>query len=336
MPYKGSTDTKRDGLLRVRAKKAKKDTGFWNGLSIFVHLFPIHQKVGMNEIRFTKMHGAGNDYIYIDCTASAPENPSELAIEMSRRRFSVGADGIILIYHSEVADLRMEMYNADGSEGRMCGNASRCIGKYAYEHRLVSRTSLTLETLSGIKHLELHLSANGDEVESVTVNMGRPAFGGQEIPVASHRDTFIDGMVELPGEPESPLRLTAVSMGNPHGVVFIDHSPTDREVLTLGPKLERHPMWPERANIEFARVVSPHKIVMRVWERGSGETWACGTGACAVAAAAVATGRCSYPVTVELRGGKLLIDRHADGSIMMDGPAEEVYSGIYRIKKRND
>lgn len=285
----------------------------------------------MKEVKFTKMHGAGNDYIYIDCTSSTPDSLPQLAIEMSRRHFSVGADGIVLICPSEVADLKMRIFNADGSEARMCGNATRCIGKYAYEHGLIRSTILSLETLSGIKYLTLNVDPATDEVRSVSVDMGPASFRCSDIPAMHPADTMIDSMVELEA-PESPLRLTAVSMGNPHGVVFVDHDPTDREVLGLGPMLECHAIWPDRANIEFCRPIDRHRLLMRVWERGSGETWACGTGACAAAAAAVATGRCDFPVSVELRGGTLLIDRRPDGHILMEGPAEEVYSGTYRIK----
>lgn len=300
---------------------------------IFAHRNPTRQS-GMNEIRFTKMHGAGNDYIYIDCMASTPDNLSDLAIEMSRRHFSIGADGIILICPSEKADLKMRIFNADGSEAKMCGNASRCVGKYAYEHGLVNGTSLSLETLGGIKYLKLHVDDASGKVNRVSVDMGEAAFDTSAIPVESATDTFIEQPVMTPEGGE--LQVTAVSMGNPHGVVFVNHYPTDREVLETGKWLERHDIWPERANIEFAQVTGTHKLNMRVWERGSGETWACGTGACAAAAAAVVTGRCEFPVTVELRGGTLIIDRRHDGHIMMDGPAEEVFSGIYKIKKPKD
>lgn len=285
----------------------------------------------MKEVKFTKMHGAGNDYIYIDCTSSTPDSLPQLAIEMSRRHFSVGADGIVLICPSEVADLKMRIFNADGSEARMCGNATRCIGKYAYEHGLTRSSTLTLETLSGIKHLTLSIEPDTDEVSSVSVDMGPASFRCADIPVNHASDTMIDTPVEF-AAPESPMHITAVSMGNPHGVIFLDHDPTDREVTGLGPILECHPIWPDRANIEFCRVIDRHRLLMRVWERGSGETWACGTGACAAASAAVATGRCDFPVSVELRGGTLLIDRLPDGHIKMEGPAEEVFSGTYRIK----
>lgn len=284
----------------------------------------------MNDLRFTKMHGAGNDYIYIDCMESTPDALPQLAVEMSRRHFSVGADGIILICPSEVADLRMRIFNADGSEARMCGNASRCVGKYAYEHGLVRKQQISLETLSGIKYLTLNIDPATDEVPSVSVDMGPASFVAAAIPVKSTTETLIESGVTVEGE-EHALRISAVSMGNPHGVIFVDHEPDDYEVLHLGPRLECHPIWPDRANIEFCRVIDRHTLHVRVWERGSGETWACGTGACASAAVAVATGRCDFPVKVELRGGTLHINRSPQGHIIMEGPAVEVYSGTYKI-----
>jgi diaminopimelate epimerase len=266
----------------------------------------------MDNIKFTKMHGLGNDYIYIDCRSAVPDNLPALSVEMSDRHFGVGSDGIITIESSAVADFKMRIFNADGSEAMMCGNGIRCVGKYVYDSGLTDKTSLTIETLSGIKILRLHVE--GSVVASVTVDMGQPVIGEIEKPVATSRGT---------------IKLTAVSMGNPHGVTFVDDTAT-ADVAGLGNELEHHPMWPDRANIEFARVVSPRMIEMRVWERGSGETMACGTGACATAVAAIASGRCLRRCEVGLLGGALDIfwDEN-DNHVYMTGPATKVYDGEY-------
>lgn len=281
------------------------------------------------EIRFTKMHGAGNDYIYIDCTASpAPDNLPELARRMSDRHFGVGSDGIVLILPSVKADFRMRMFNNDGSEAQMCGNATRCIGKYVYDNGLTDgRTTVTLETLGGIKILDLHLGPDG-KVSTVTVDMGEPVTECAFIPVISKgKDTFIATAMDTS---RGPVEVTAVSMGNPHGVVFTDDELSDNLVHVLGREMETLPDWPEKANIEFARIVSPSEIEMRVWERGSGETLACGTGACATAVAAALTGLTGRHVTIHLLGGDLEIEwREADGHVMMTGPAATVFSGTY-------
>lgn len=274
-------------------------------------------------IRFTKMHGIGNDYIYIDCMESTPERLPELAREMSDRHMGVGGDGIVLICPSEVADFRMRMFNNDGSEARMCGNASRCIAKYVHDHNLTHKDTISLETLSGVKVLSLNME--GDEVVSVTVDMGEPSLEKVEIPVISDSDRVIEQKMETP---YGPVAVTAVSMGNPHGVIFvesIEKVPFD----DLGPYMERHEMWPDRANIEFAQVLSPELIRMRVWERGTGETLACGTGACATAVAAVLTGRTGRDVTLRLRGGDLRIQWADNGHVLMTGPATEVFEGTY-------
>lgn len=277
-------------------------------------------------IRFTKMHGIGNDYIYIDCMKSIPERLPELAREMSDRHIGVGGDGIVLICPSATADFRMRMFNNDGSEARMCGNASRCIARYVHDHNLSSNNPLSLETLSGIKALSLNIK-EGDVVESVTVDMGMPSMVKTEIPVEVAGDNVVEVSVETPF---GPVSVTAVSMGNPHGVIFVDdldNIPFD----DLGPYMETHPMWPDRANIEFAQVLNDREIRMRVWERGTGETLACGTGACATAVAGVLTGRTGRDVTLRLRGGDLEIKwREDNGHVMMTGPATEVFTGEYR------
>lgn len=275
-------------------------------------------------IRFTKMHGIGNDYIYINCMESMPDRLSELAEEMSDRHFGVGGDGIVLICPSDKADFRMRMFNNDGSEARMCGNASRCIAKYVHDHKLTEKTRISLETLSGIKVLSLNMSTDG-EVESVTVDMGEPELSAAEVPVRCAAERMMETPVATSW---GNVGVTAVSMGNPHGVVFVDRI-EDVPFETLGPELEKHPMWPDRANIEFLQIISPSEVRMRVWERGTGETLACGTGACASAVAAALTGRCGREVTVHLRGGDLNIRWAENNHVLMTGGATEVFEGNY-------
>lgn len=275
----------------------------------------------MEEIDFTKMHGAGNDYIYIYCPDAEPSLPQSLARQMSDRHTGVGSDGLILILPSDKADFRMRMFNADGSEGSMCGNASRCIAKYVHDRRLIdpARRTITLETLAGIRTLRLNLRDSG-EVESVTVDMGCPEIVGLGMALA-----YSGGTIEV----------NAVSMGNPHAVCFIDRYPTDTDVLVTGRELETHPAWPDRSNIEFARVVDDATIDMRVWERGSGETLACGTGACATAVAAAALRLTGREVDVRLKGGTLhIVWDTADGHVFMTGPAVTVMDGRYYRKEK--
>lgn len=275
-------------------------------------------------IRFTKMHGIGNDYIYINCMESMPDRLSELAEEMSDRHFGVGGDGIVLICPSDKADFRMRMFNNDGSEARMCGNASRCIARYVHDHKLTEKTRISLETLSGIKVLSLNMSTDG-EVESVTVDMGEPELSAAEVPVRCAAERMMETPVATSW---GNVGVTAVSMGNPHGVVFVDRI-EDVPFETLGPELEKHTMWPDRANIEFLQIISPSEVRMRVWERGTGETLACGTGACASAVAAALTGRCGREVTVHLRGGDLNIRWAENNHVLMTGGATEVFEGNY-------
>lgn len=277
------------------------------------------------RIKFTKMHGIGNDYIYIDCMSNEPDGLDALSREMSDRHRGVGGDGIILILPSSTADFRMRIFNADGSEAKMCGNGSRCVGKYVYDHGLTTKTRVSLETLAGIKVLELHIGDDG-YVDRVTVDMGEPSADAAMVPVRCIEQQMIDAEVATSA---GDMRLTALSMGNPHGVIFVDDI-SSIDLPVLGRELEMHPMWPDRANIEFAKVVSPDLIEMRVWERGSGETLACGTGACATGVAGVITGRCSRSVTIRLLGGDLKIHwDSADGHVYMTGPATEVFSGVY-------
>ena len=281
----------------------------------------------MEEITFTKMHGIGNDYIYIDCRNREPERLPQLAREMSDRHTGVGGDGIILICDSDHADFKMRIFNADGSEAKMCGNASRCVAKYLSDRKITQSPTITLETLSGIKTLTVHPAETNSRVTMVSVDMGCPEFEADKIPVDVDTTSCIDSTV-IPGDGFEPVKVTAVSMGNPHGVIFTDDL-SDSNVHTTGPVMERHPMWPDRANIEFARVDSPDHITMRVWERGSGETMACGTGACATVAAAQATGRTGNKATVTLPGGDLTIEITPDRRVIMTGPAEEVFTGTY-------
>lgn len=273
-------------------------------------------------LRFTKMHGIGNDYVYFDCTHNTPSNLAELSIFLSDRHCGVGGDGIILICSSEIADFKMRIFNADGSEAKMCGNGSRCVGKYVYDFGLTDKKNITLETLSGVKYLTLMPGADG-KIEAVTVDMGAPELTPSLIPVIAEQNKNIP--VEIDGE---KLFVTAVSMGNPHGVIFVDD--LDKvDIHGLGRKLEVHPMWPDRANIEFAQVLNRHEIRMRVWERGSGETQACGTGACATAVAAGLLGLTEKEdVTIHLLGGNLKISQDSTtGHVMMNGPATTVFNG---------
>ena len=274
-------------------------------------------------LKFTKMHGIGNDYIYFNCFKDKIDDPEALAIRLSDRHFGVGGDGIIMIMPSEAADFRMRMFNADGSEGKMCGNATRCIGKYVYDRGLTDKTDITLETLSGIK--KLHLSVKDGAVETVSVDMGKAVLDAPKIPVLAKTPRVIGEPVHIAGgEPT----ITCVSMGNPHCVVFTDGI-DDMPLEQIGPKFENDPIFPERVNAEFVEAVDAKTLRMRVWERGSGETWACGTGACAVCVAAVENGISprDTDITVKLRGGDLTINYHSDGTVIMTGPATFVFDG---------
>ena len=281
----------------------------------------------MRKIAFTKMHGAGNDYIYIDLfKAPLDFDPADLARKMSPRHFSVGGDGVVLILPSTVADAKMRMFNLDGSEGKMCGNAIRCVAKYISDHGLVKKDVVTIETLSGIKTLRLFFE-NGAVVR-VSVDMGRAVFDPHEIPVLFDGAEMVEEPVVVLGE---HYRLTAVSMGNPHAVVFTQ-GVEGMDLQKIGPTFENLSIFPERVNTEFVEVLDKRTLRMRVWERGSGETYACGTGACATVAAAVKTGRvpAGEEVTVRLIGGDLQITVTPDYRVTMTGPATEVYQGVYQ------
>ncbi len=280
----------------------------------------------MNNITFTKMHGAGNDYVYIDCTRQMIERPGELAIRVSDRHFGIGSDGLVLICPSTVADFRMRMFNADGSEAQMCGNASRCVAKYVYDNGLTDQTVFTLETLAGIKSLELFF--RDGEVEHVQVDMGVPEFHRPLIALNLAARRMIDLPVAVGGE---VFRMTAVSMGNPHTVSFVDDVDSF-DLHRFGPMIEQHPLFPERTNVEFVERRLDGSLKMRVWERGAGETMACGTGACAALAAAVETGRADRRATISLPGGDLEIEWDvATGHMLMTGPAETVFEGTLFI-----
>jgi diaminopimelate epimerase len=272
-------------------------------------------------MRFTKMQGAGNDYVYVDCfDQPAPDDPAVLSRAMSNRHFGVGGDGLILIMPSDKADARMRMFNADGSEAEMCGNGVRCVAKYVYDHGLARKSTLKIETGRGI--LALDLQVEGDRVEKVRVDMGAPILEAERIPTALPGNPPLD--VSLPRQ---PLRVTCVSMGNPHAVAFVNLI-TDEMVLGIGPQVEKDAAFPRRTNVEFVQVHSPTEVTMRVWERGSGETMACGTGACAVCVAGVLAGKTQRRLLVHLRGGDLnLYWSEAENHVYMTGPAVEVFSG---------
>lgn len=273
-------------------------------------------------MKFTKMQGIGNDYVYVNCFAEQLQSPSEIAKFVSDRHFGIGSDGLILICPSEVADVRMVMYNADGSEAQMCGNGIRCVGKYAHDRGITDKTTITVETAAGIKTLKL--TVEDGETKSVQVDMGVPVLEPQQIPVRAEEMCFVNIPVEVNGK---RVHMTAVSMGNPHAVVFVDRT-ADLELERIGPSYENHPLFPERTNTEFVEVLDRKTLKMRVWERGAGETLACGTGACASLVAGVLCGKCERSATVKLLGGDLQISWDEEsGHVFMTGPAEFVFDG---------
>ncbi|MTK52198.1 diaminopimelate epimerase [Paludibacter sp.] len=277
-------------------------------------------------MKFTKMQGAGNDYVYVNGFVEQIEDPATLATAISDRHFGIGSDGLVLILPSETCDFRMRMFNSDGSESEMCGNATRCIGKFVYDKGLTDKTELTLETLAGVKHLTLNIE-NG-KVNSVRVDMGEPILAPKLIPINLDETSVINYPIALESR---KVNITAVSMGNPHAVIFMD-SLEELDIQKSGPKVEHHPLFPRRTNTEFAQVISPTHIKMRVWERGAGETLACGTGACATAVAAVLNGKTERKVTLELLGGNLEIEwSEADNHVYMTGPAVTVFEGEYLL-----
>lgn len=283
----------------------------------------------MATLEFTKMHGCGNDYVYVVATRARPANPSALSARLSDRHFGVGGDGLIMLVPSRNADLRMEMYNADGSRGDMCGNGIRCLARLAFERGIVRANPMVVETDAGLKTVELRLE--GRSVVSATVDMVAPILEGRDIPVNA-TGRIIDYPLDVTGKRET---ITAVSMGNPHCVVFVGDDSvfklSDAEFAALGRQFEHHPFFPKRVNTEFVLPTSRRHLRMRVWERGSGETWACGTGACATLVAAVLTGHADRTATVELRGGNLEIEWRETGRdadhVFMTGNAIEVFRG---------
>ena len=279
-------------------------------------------------MKFTKMQGLGNDYIYVNCFKENVPDPESVSIKVSDRHFGIGGDGLVLIMPSDKADFRMRMFNADGSEGMMCGNASRCIGKYVYDKGLTDKTDITLETKSGIK--KLHLNPENGKVKTVEVDMGEAILRPRDIPMNADGDSFVNKPVTVDGKEQN---ITAVSMGNPHAVIFtVSIDKLDLE--KIGPSYENHPLFPERVNTEFCEVIDSRTLKMRVWERGSGETWACGTGACATAVAAVLNGFCKRDeeITLKLRGGDLKITYRSDNHVIMCGEAETVFEGEIDLK----
>lgn len=276
-------------------------------------------------MRFTKMQGLGNDYVYVNGFEEKIANPSEMAVKMSNRNFGVGSDGLILINPSEKADFEMEMYNADGSRGEMCGNGIRCVGKYVYDYGLTEKTQISVETLGGIKYLDLTVKEG--KVTQVRVDMGTPILTSEKVPVVAEEENAVDIPILVE---EKEYRMTCVSMGNPHAVVFMEDI-EHLEIEKIGPKFENHERFPNRVNTEFVKVLDRKTASMRVWERGSGETLACGTGACAVAVACILGGYTENKVTVKLLGGDLLIEWDRDqNKIYMTGPAEVVFDGVWK------
>ncbi len=273
-------------------------------------------------MKFTKMQGLGNDYVYVNGFTESVENKEEAARLLSDRHFGVGSDGLILINPSEVADFEMEMYNADGSRGKMCGNGIRCVAKYVYDYGLTDKTKISVETLGGIKYLDL--TVEDGKVVLVRVDMGEPILEADKIPVAAGKEKVIDEPIVVE---EKEYRTTSVSMGNPHTVVYMDEIAT-LDLEKIGPGFECHPWFPDRVNTEFVKVIDDTLLEMRVWERGSGETLACGTGACAVAVASILNGLAKREVTVRLLGGDLKIEwDEKTNHVFMTGPAAVVFDG---------
>lgn len=275
-------------------------------------------------IHFTKMHGAGNDYIYINCFEQEISEPEKLSILVSDRHKGIGSDGLVLICPSEMADAKMRMFNADGSEGNMCGNAIRCVARYLYDNQICQKDILKIETKSGIKTIQI--KSENQKFISASVDMGKAILSPAEIPMLFHGESFINQPMEVNGK---IYHATAVSMGNPHCVIFTEDI-QNLELEKIGPYFENHELFPDRVNTEFVHIIDKENLEMRVWERGSGETMACGTGSCAVTAAAVLNHICAYdtPVKIHLRGGILTDTYLSDGTVIMEGTASKVFDGI--------
>ena len=277
-------------------------------------------------MKFTKMHGLGNDYVYVNCFEEKIDNPPAVARFVSDRHFGIGSDGLIMINPSKTADFEMEMYNADGSRGEMCGNGIRCVAKYVYDYGLTDKTQISVETLGGIKYLDL--TVEDGKVSLVKVDMGKPELEADLIPIISEREQVIDEPIEVDGK---EYHMTGVSMGNPHAVIYVDDV-KGLDLEKIGPKFENHERFPKRINTEFVHCIDRQTVEMRVWERGSGETLACGTGACAVAVSSILNNLTDTRVTVKLLGGDLQIewDREKD-HVFMTGPATVVFDGVIDI-----
>lgn len=286
----------------------------------------VNEKEKNKTLEFIKMHGCGNDYIYFNCFEQEISDPSSLSIKLSDRRFSIGGDGVILVCPSDKADAQMRMFNADGSEGKMCGNGIRCVAKLCYDEGIAKKDVITVDTLSGIKTIEL--VKNGDEVTGAKVDMGKAILKPEDIPVALVGNSVIDRSVTVGGK---EYEITCVSMGNPHCVIFVDDV-DGMDIEAVGRLFEKHEMFPEQVNTEFCEVVSPTELKMRVWERGSGETWACGTGTCATVVAACLNGisPMGEDILVHLRGGDLVIN-YTDERVIMTGGATEAFRGTVLI-----
>lgn len=277
-------------------------------------------------MKFTKMHGLGNDYVYVNCFEEKIDNPPAVARFVSDRHFGIGSDGLIMINPSKTADFEMEMYNADGSRGEMCGNGIRCVAKYVYDYGPTDKTQISVETLGGIKYLDL--TVEDGKVSQVKVDMGKPELEADLIPIISEREQVIDEPIEVDGK---EYHMTGVSMGNPHAVIYVDDV-KGLDLEKIGPKFENHERFPKRINTEFVHCIDRQTVEMRVWERGSGETLACGTGACAVAVSSILNNLTDTRVTVKLLGGDLQIewDREKD-RVFMTGPATVVFDGVIDI-----
>ena len=277
-------------------------------------------------MKFTKMHGCGNDYVYVNLFEEQLDNPAEVSIKVSDRHFGIGSDGLITIGPSDKADFRMHIYNADGSEAEMCGNGIRCVAKYVYDHNLTDKTEITVETGAGI--LTLILFTEDGKVQQVRVDMGEPILEPSQIPVLAKGDKVIDEPIEVGGK---TWNMTCVSMGNPHAVVFVDDT-ANFPLETYGPLFENHERFPKRTNTEFVQIISRTEANMRVWERGSAETWACGTGTCACVMACILNGKTEDKVLVHLRGGDLTIEYDRESNhVFMTGPATEVFEGEIEV-----
>ena len=273
-------------------------------------------------MKFTKMEGLGNDYVYVNCFRETVDNPSEVAKKVSDRHLGIGSDGLILIRPSEVADFRMDMYNADGSQAEMCGNGIRCVAKYVYDYGLTDKTSISIETLAGIKYLDLQVTDG--KVSLITVNMGSPELVPDKIPVISDSKRVVDEPIEVDG---TTYKMTCVSMGNPHCIVFVEDT-ASFPLETVGPLFENHERFPKRVNTEFIQLLDRKTVNMRVWERGSGETLACGTGACASAVACILNGLTEDEITLHLLGGDLIVRWDQEENLVyMTGPARVVFDG---------